>query len=40
MGEWFKNTFKTIKNPMIYELKNTMPKVVILLVIAAFLETL
>jgi hypothetical protein len=34
--EGFKNTFKTIKNAMMRELRNTMPKVVILLVIARF----
>jgi len=36
----FKNTLKTIKDVMIYELKNTMPKVVILLIIAALLQDL
>ena len=39
-GEGFKSTFKTIKDVMISEIRNTMPRVIILLVIAAFLETL
>lgn len=38
--EGFKNTFKTVKNAMIHELRNTMLKVVIFLAIAAFLEVL
>lgn len=40
MGEGLKNTFKTIKNAMVCEFKSTMPKVVVLLIIAALLETL
>lgn len=35
-----KSTLKTIKGVMIYELKNTMPKIIILLIIAALLESL
>jgi hypothetical protein len=35
-----KNSLIEIKDAVVYELKNTMPKVVILLVIAALLETL
>ena len=35
-----KSTLKTIKEAMVYELRNTMPKVVILLIIAALLEEL
>ena len=38
--EGLKNIFKTIKSAMVYELRNTMPKVIILLIIAALLETL
>jgi hypothetical protein len=33
-----KNTLKTIKEAMIHELKNTMPRIIILLIIAALLE--
>ena len=38
--EGFKSTFKTIKTAMISEIRNTMPRIIILLVIAALLETL
>ena len=36
----FKSSVEEIKNAMVHELRNTMPKVIILLVIAALLETL
>ena len=36
----FSNSIKKIKNIMVFEIVNTMPKVVILLIIAALLETL
>ena len=36
----FKSSLREIKNALTYELRNTMPKVIILLVIAALLETL
>lgn len=38
--EGFKVLLEKIKNAITYELRNTMPKVIILLVIAALLETL
>ncbi len=38
--EGFKISLAKIKNAIVHELRNTMPKVIILLAIAAFLETL
>lgn len=38
--EGFKVSLEKIKNVVMYELRNTMPKVIVLLIIAALLETL